>query len=385
MAKLTPMSKTLVITNDFPPRPGGIQTFVHGLIAGIDPKNIVVLTSKYKGWQEFDAKQNYPVFRYETEMLLPSAGVGNYAKKLLQEYSCDSVLFGASSPLGLLAPTLRSAGAKRIVALTHGHEVGWAFTPGLKQTFQKIVKDVDKFTYLTKFTYQKISEAISTQNLIKFEQLTPGIDIELFNPVNKTNGKAEEIKNRYRLANKLIVVCVSRLMPRKGQDTLIEIWPEILKKVPNAHLLIVGGGSYKQNLHKKMFDNNVHENVTLTGSVSWEDLPGFYAAGDLFVMPVRTRNLGFDVEGLGIVYLEASATGLPVIAGDSGGAPDAVLEGISGYVINAKQKNQLSEKIIELLLNPDLRNRLGKQGRSWIEKQWQWPSRHVQINKLLND
>ena len=101
-------------------------------------------------------------------------------------------------------------------------------------------------------------------------------------------------------------------------------------------------------------------------------------------MPVRTRNLGFDVEGLGIVYLEASATGLAVIAGNSGGAPDAVIEGVTGYVMDSSLKNELAEKIIYLLKNPEIRARLGKQGRSWIEKQWQWPSRHLQLRKLLS-
>jgi phosphatidylinositol alpha-1,6-mannosyltransferase len=377
------MSKTLVITNDFPPRPGGIQTFVHGLIEGLDPNEVVVLSSKYKGWQEFDKAQKYPVFRHDTEMLLPTKAVGDHALKLIKEHNCESVLFGASSPLGLLSSRLKNNGVKKTVALTHGHEVGWAFTPGLKQTFQKIVKDVDKLTYLTKFTYEKIAEVISDDDLTKFEQLTPGIDINMFSPANVTNGQAQNVRDRFKLGDKPVVVCVSRLMPRKGQDTLIDLWPEVLKQVPNAHLLIVGGGPYKQHLHKQMFDNDVHQSVTITGSVSWNELPGFYAAGDVFAMPVRTRNLGFDVEGLGIVYLEASATGLPAIAGDSGGAPDAVIEGITGFVLNAKKETLLVEKIVELLLNKELSHRLGKQGRSWIEKQWQWPSRHLQLRKLL--
>ncbi|MEY3469663.1 MAG: hypothetical protein RLZZ575_123, partial [Actinomycetota bacterium] len=133
------MSKTLVITNDFPPRPGGIQTFVHGLLEGIDPQEVIVLTSKYKGWQEFDKAQKYKVFRYDTEMLLPTPPVANYAIELIKEFNCESVLFGASAPLGLLSSKLKQNGIKKTVALTHGHEVGWSFTPGLKQTFQKIV------------------------------------------------------------------------------------------------------------------------------------------------------------------------------------------------------------------------------------------------------
>ena len=206
----------------------------------------------------------------------------------------------------------------------------------------------------------------------------------MFNPENKNNGQSQKIRERFRLGNKPVVVCVSRLMARKGQDTLIEVWPEVLKKVPDAHLLIVGGGSLKQSLHKKTFDNNVHTSVTITGAVDWKELPGFYAAGDVFAMPVRTRNLGFDVEGLGIVYLEASATGIPVIAGNSGGAPEAVIDGVTGFVLNPNNQMILAEKIIELLLNKELSNRLGKQGRSWIEKQWQWPSRHLQLKNLLS-
>ena len=245
-------------------------------------------------------------------------------------------------------------------------------------------KDNDNLTYLTKFTYQKISEAIDSDQLTKFEQLTPGIDIEMFNPAIKENQKTLDLKNRLKLTNKLVVTCVSRLMPRKGQDTLIEIWPQVIKEIPNAHLLIVGGGNYKQYLHKLMFDKDVYKSVTITGSVNWTDLPNYYAVADLFAMPVRTRNLGFDVEGLGIVYLEASATGLAVIAGNSGGAPDAVIEGVTGYVMDSSLKNELAEKIIYLLKNPEIRARLGKQGRSWIEKQWQWPSRHLQLRKLLS-
>jgi phosphatidylinositol alpha-1,6-mannosyltransferase len=378
------MSKTLVITNDFPPRPGGIQTFIYGLVQGFDPDNVVVLTSKHTGWQEFDKQEKYPIFRHNTQMLLPTKAVGDQAITIIKEFNCDRVLFGASAPLGLLANRLKNNGIKKTVAITHGHEVGWAFTPGLKQTFQKIVKDVDKLTYLTKFTFNQISEAISSDQLEKFEQLTPGIDINMFNPENKTNGQSQKIRERFRLGNKPVVVCVSRLMARKGQDTLIEVWSEVLKKVPDAHLLIVGGGSLKQSLHKKTFDNNVHTSVTITGAVSWKELPGFYAAGDVFAMPVRSRNLGFDVEGLGIVYLEASATGIPVIAGNSGGAPEAVIDGVTGFVLNPNNQMILAEKIIELLQNKELSNRLGKQGRSWIEKQWQWPNRHLQLKNLLS-
>ena len=146
----------------------------------------------------------------------------------------------------------------------------------------------------------------------------------------------QQVRARLGLTDRPVVVCVSRLVPRKGQDTLIRALPEIRRRVPDAALLIVGGGPYRATLEKLARQTGVERDVVFTGSVPSAELPAHYAAGDVYAMPCRTRNRGLDVEGLGIVYLEASATGLPVVAGDSGGAPDAVREGETGYVVRGR-------------------------------------------------
>ncbi|MGO4760447.1 glycosyltransferase family 4 protein, partial [Streptomyces sp. 2MCAF27] len=153
---------------------------------------------------------------------------------------------------------------------------------------------------------------------------------------------------------------------------LIQAMPRILAEVPDAVLLIVGGGPYAKELQRLAETTGVADSVRFTGAVPWAELPAHYGAGDVFAMPCRTRRGGLDVEGLGIVYLEASATSLPVVAGDSGGAPDAVLEGETGWVVRGGSVEQAAERIVALLQDPELRRRMGERGRAWVEERWRW-------------
>jgi phosphatidylinositol alpha-1,6-mannosyltransferase len=180
-------------------------------------------------------------------------------------------------------------------------------------------------------------------------------------------------------------VCVSRLVPRKGQDTLIRAWPQVLRAVPEAVLLLVGGGPYHATLNRLRTEFGVTESVRLTGAVPWAELPAHYDAGNVFAMPCRTRRRGLDIEGLGIVYLEASATGLPVIAGNSGGAPDAVLEGETGVVVDGHSVAAVADAVIELLRNPAGAAAMGEKGRSWIEREWRWQVQARRFAALLED
>jgi phosphatidylinositol alpha-1,6-mannosyltransferase len=160
-------------------------------------------------------------------------------------------------------------------------------------------------------------------------RLHPGVDAAVFRPDPAARAA---LRDRYGLGDRPVVTCVSRLVPRKGQDTLLRAWPAVLRRVPDAALLIVSGGPYEKTLRRLAEQTGVAGSVRFTGSVPQAELPAHYAVGDVFAMPCRTRRGGLDVEGLGIVYLEASAAGLPVVGGDSGGAPDAIREGETGYV-----------------------------------------------------
>ncbi|MFI0911068.1 glycosyltransferase family 4 protein [Streptomyces abikoensis] len=380
------MDKTLIVTNDFPPRPGGIQTFLHNMALRLDPASIVVYASTWKRSEEgreatarFDAEQPFPVVRDRTTMLLPTPRVTRRAAELLREHGCTSVWFGAAAPLGLMAPALRRAGARRLVATTHGHEAAWAQLPGSRQLLRRIGEGVDTITYLGEYTRSRIASALTDEAAARMAQLPPGVDEKTFHPAS---GGAET-RARLGLADRPVVVCVSRLVPRKGQDTLIEAMPRILAAVPDAVLLIVGGGPYSDDLRALAAKTGVAHAVRFTGPVPWEELPAHYGAGDVFAMPCRTRRGGLDVEGLGIVYLEASATGLPVVGGDSGGAPDAVLEGETGYVVRGGSAEEAADRIVTLLNDPELRRRMGERGRAWVEERWRWDLLAERLKELL--
>ncbi|MFD5465409.1 glycosyltransferase family 4 protein [Kitasatospora sp. NPDC127059] len=376
------MHRTLIVTNDFPPRPGGIQAFVHNMAVRQPAGSVVVYASTWRDGTEvraFDAEQPFPVIRDRTKVMVPTPRVTRRAAEILRSEKCDSVWFGAAAPLGLMAPTLRRAGAGRLLGMTHGHEAAWAQLPGSRQLLRRIGAGTDVLTYLGEYTRSRIAAAVGPQATARMVQLPPGVDETTFHP----GSGGAEVRRRLGLADRPVVVCVSRLVPRKGQDTLIEAMPQILADVPDAVLLIVGGGPYRAELEKLADATGVRASVRFTGSVPWEELPAHYGAGDVFAMPCRTRRGGLDVEGLGIVYLEASATGLPVVAGDSGGAPDAVLEGETGYVVPGGSAAAAAERIVRLLRDEELRRRMGEAGRRWVERSWRWDLLAGRLTALL--
>ena len=373
------MTKTLVLTNDFPPRPGGIQAFVHNLAVRRPAGSVVVYAPAWKGAATFDAAQPFPVVRHPGRLMLPVPTVLRRAADLMRAEGCDSVVFGAAAPLGLLATALRRADAERVVGLTHGHEAGWASVPGARRLLRRIGDGVDVLTYLGEYTRGRIARGLSPAAAARMRRLAPGVDETVF----RAGAGGPEIRARYGLADRPVVVCVSRLVPRKGQDTLLQAWPRVLRAVPEAVLLLVGGGPYRAALERLRDELDLGGSVRITGTVPWEELPAHYDAGNVFAMPCRTRRAGLDVEGLGIVYLEASATGLPVIAGDSGGAPDAVVAGETGVVVDGHSAPAAAEAVIDLLRDPAGAAAMGEKGRSWIEREWRWAVQARRFAALL--
>ncbi|HET9518622.1 MAG TPA: glycosyltransferase family 4 protein [Actinoplanes sp.] len=372
------MARTLLVTNDFPPRPGGIQQFVHNLAIRQPAGSIVVYASTWQGAAAFDAEQPFEVVREDTGMLLPTPQVARRAAELARANDCDAVWFGAAAPLGLLADGLRRrAGIRRAVALTHGHEVGWAALPGARQLLRRIARGNDTVTYLGEYTRVRLDRAL--HGLTDLQRLAPGVDVDTYHP----GVDGGPVRARYGLTGRPVIVCVSRLVARKGQDQLIRALPAVRRTIPDAALLIVGGGPYAPTLRRLAREHGVEAHVVFTGSVPWQELPAHYAAGDVYAMPCRTRNRGLDVEGLGIVYLEASAIGLPVVAGDSGGAPDAVREGETGYVVGGRDLASLTERLVDVLADPAMARRLGAAGRAWVQADWRWETQATRLRALL--
>ena len=336
-----------------------------------------------KGSEAFDEawKRNFgvEVIRDRTKVLLPTFRVGRNVRTIISERKIKSVFFGAAAPLGLLSQGLRKVGVRRIVALTHGHEVWWAKVWPFRIALKRIGAGVDYLTYLGQFTKEEISRALRESDRTKLVHIAPGIDTEHFAPQDSTNNQRLSLG----LANKKVIISVGRLVHRKGQDVLIEAIPLIARVVPNVHLLFIGEGPYRNELDKRIQKLGISDRVTFIGRVQFENLPQYLCAGDIFAMPSRSRLGGLEVEGLGIVYLEASACGLPVIGGISGGAPDAVLQGQTGFSVDGTSATEVASSAINLLSDPVLSQHLGENGRRWVVEQWRWEIWAVKFLELF--
>lgn len=378
------IGKTLCITNDFGPRAGGIETFVIGLIERMPRNSVIVYTSAQGDSSEYDRAwlENYgvEVIRDKSKILLPTPRVGKTVTRLLKERGADQVFFGAAAPLALLSHRLRRAGATRIVALTHGHEVWWAKVWPFTWAMRRIGSGVDVLTYLGNFTQQAISRSLNAKANAAMKRIAPGIDTNHFAPV----ADSDLLKKELDLEDKRVIVSVGRLVHRKGQDTLVEALPAIVQRHPDAHLLFVGVGPHLEYIHKRAIQLNVLSHVSFVGRVHYSELPRFISIGEIFAMPSRSRLAGLEVEGLGIVYLEASACGLPVVGGISGGAPDALLEGETGFAVDGLKPEAVAEKIIYLLDNPEIASAMGARGRQWIVDEWEWRHWSERFNQLFH-
>jgi phosphatidyl-myo-inositol dimannoside synthase len=377
------MRRTLIVTNDFPPRVGGIQSFLYELAIRLPADRLTVYAPKWEGAAQFDARQPFEVVRHPTSLMISSPWVTRRAAQIANRVGAEAVVFGAAAPLGLITPALRRrTGITRAIAITHGHEAGWAALPVARQLLHRIGESVDVVTYLGEYFRARVGGALSPAAAARMTRLAPAVDPATFRP-DPAAGQA--IRDRHGLApGRPVVVCVSRLVRRKGQDTLIRAWPRVLAAVPAAALLVVGRGPYAAALRKLAAREGVAGSVIFTGPVPFAELPAHYAAGDVFAMPCRTRRGGLDVEGLGIVYLEASAAGIPAIAGDSGGAPDAIVAGETGYVVPGRDTAALAARITGLLQDPAGARAMGEKGRAWVERDWTWDGAAARLRAIID-
>jgi phosphatidylinositol alpha-1,6-mannosyltransferase len=378
------MTRVLLVTNDFPPRRGGIQSYLHelvGQLVGAGTHELTVYAPKWKGSDDFDdeaRESGYSVVRHPGTLMLPVPSVSNRMRRLIERNDIDTVWFGAAAPLALMAPVARDAGAGRVIASTHGHEVGWSMLPLARTALRRIGTGTDVVTYVSRYTRGRFASAFGAHAAL--EHVPPGVDVDRFVPDEVARAK---MRARYRLGERPVVVCVSRLVPRKGQDMLIRAMPSIRQRVPGAALVIVGGGPYSSTLRRLAHSFGVGQHVVFTDGVPGDELPAYHAMADVFAMPCRTRGAGLDVEGFGIVFLEASATGVPVVAGRSGGAPETVLDGQTGLVVDGWDVGAIAASVSDLLADPDRAARMGAAGRQWVVDNWQWSTQAERLAKLL--
>ncbi len=371
--------RTLIVTNDFPPRTGGIESFVLEMARRMPPESVVVHTASQAGDAAFDAALPFEVVRDRSRLMVPSPAIARRSAGLARSRGCDRVWFGAAAPLGLMAPTLRAAGVRRTVATTHGHEVWWSTLPGSRSAVRAIGERVDVLTYLGEYCRSRIERPLTAAARARMVQLTPGVDDAVFRP----GCGGDDVRRRLGLGRRPVIVCVSRMVARKGQDVLVRALPAIQQRVPGAALLLVGDGPHRRRVEALVDGLGLRDDVVLTGRVPWQQTPAHFDAGDVFCMPTRTRLLGLEPEALGICYLEAAATGLPVVAGDSGGAPDALLPDENGFVVDGRSPAQVADRCAQLLQDAELRRRFGERGRAWVSERWRWDVLAARLQQLL--
>lgn len=351
---------TLVVTNDFPPRIGGIESFVDQVCTLLDGE-VVVYASGPPGAAATDAARPYPVV-WDGSLLLPTARVARRAAGLLRRHRATRVVFGAAAPLGLLAPALRAAGATQILGLTHGHEVWWAGLPGSRAVLRRIGDACDHLGVISDYTAGRIGSALSPAARDRMVRLPPPVDTALFSPA------------RSRGDGRPRCVTVGRFVAQKGHDVLLRAWAQVCARVPAGsplpELVLVGDGPRRRRLEGLVAASGLGGAVRFTGALGAAGVLDELRRAWVFALPVRTRLAGLNPEGLGLAALEAAACGLPVLVGDSGGAPETVRHGVSGYVVPSHDVGAWARRLTTVLADPDRAAAMGARGRDLVRQHY---------------
>ena len=369
-----PSVKVFVVTNDFPPRIGGINYFVDQLMRRFPPGSVTIFSSRSAGWEEFDREYPHDVIRLETGMMLPTPAVRRRLHEELRSRKPDIVVFGATWPLGHMGPAITRKLGIPFLGFTHGLELTGTLVPGL---LRHIGRDAAMLTAASAWSSGKLERSFGWEG--RMEILTSGIDTDQFHP--QVSDAA--IRERHALGDAPVICCVSRLVPRKGQDMLIRAMPAIARSVPDARLLIVGIGPYEASLRKLASASGVADRVVFAGAAPYSELAAYFRAGNVFAMPCRLRWFGFDVEALGAVFLQGAAVGRPVIAGDSGGAPETIIPGKTGLVVDPTRPEPLAEAITPLLIDRDRAEAMGRAGAEWVHSEWTWDRMADRLKDML--
>jgi len=362
---------TVVLTGHFPPEPGGVQTFVYELVRRLPADRIQVVAPHHPDARRFDETLPFPVHRRRGYLLT------RQLRRVVEESAATSGWITAAAPFGLFAPALRRAGVRRIVASSHGQEMGWLRVAPTRWALRSVVSSVDVFTYLTPSTRRGMARVLRPADAVA--QLHGGVDTERFHP----DAGRELVRSMLDLGDRPVVVSVSRLVRRKGHDVLLRAWPHVLRRVPDAMLLVVGAGPMEGWLRRRGSAPDMRGTVLVTGPVASAEVAGYLAAGDVFVLPCRDARGGLQVEGLGLAVLEAAAVGLPVVVGRSGGSAEALVDGRTGQLVDSRRPEPLAVALAELLTGRSRARSMGEQGRRWIEREWTWRAAAMQLAALL--
>ncbi len=374
--------RLLLITQDFPPDIGGIQTYSISHAAHLSGwcEWFGVLCPAKREAPAVDGQLSWPVFRIRSGNATLGVHLHRKLPPLLRRYRVDAV-FHTQWQTAAASIRARNAGlVRKVFVAAHIRELllnPLDRVPVLGRQFERyrewVLRNVDHFYPVSDFT----AETLCSMG-VESERITVvinGADPDRYFPDRKVS-----VRKELGLEGKRVLLTVTRLQRRKGIDIVLEAMPRILTQIPDLHYLIVGEGEERERLEKMTADLGLQKHVTFAGGIPRGGLNAYFNAGDLFVMPSRTDPP--DVEGFGIVFLEANACGLPVIGSNSGGIPSAIVDGETGYIVPEESPGLLAERIIELLRDPDRMCRLGRQGRERVLREASWK---VVSRRLFDD
>ena len=332
----------LLVTNDYPPKVGGIQSYLWEIYRRLPQEEVTVLCTPYENCEAFDVKQTHKIIRTKQRVLLPTPQLAKEIQSIIKKRNIDFVLFDPAVPVGMLGPKIGTPYG----VILHGAEVTIpGRIPGLRQILRKVLRNSQLVVTAGQYSTEEAERAAKTSLPVVI--VPPGVDDKRFRPLTPQQRVYARSKYNLNEADEVILT-LSRLVPRKGMDVLIKACADLKASRPRLKLLIAGTGRDQRRLEN--IAKRKEAPVTFLGHIPDEDIPNLYGLADLFSMLCRVRWGGLEQEGFGIVFLEAAAAGIPQLAGKSGGAGEAVLEAMTGKVVSSpKDVDSVKEAICEIL------------------------------------
>lgn len=369
--------RRLFVSVDFPPVKGGIQNYLYGIVSNLEPSKTFVLTSntgdKDKN-KQFDKLQKFTIYRTEIasgisflKQVIKLIPLLFQIKKIIKQHNIEEIHFGNTLPIGLLVFLL----GNRVptYAYLYGLDISHAKMSPIKSSILKLILNkTKKVITISNYTKSLISSLGIENDKIKI--ISPGYSKPKI--IDSTNN----IRELYGISkDKKVVLTVARLHERKGHDKVIKAIELALKEDKEIFYVICGKGPYEETLKQQVKNKQLDHYVLFTGEVSNEELIAWYKEAFVFIMTSRQLGDQGDVEGYGIVFLEANYFGIPVIGGNSGGMPDAIRDGKTGFLVNPLDVNEIADKLISLTTSVELRNVIGREGHKWVISECSWQQR----------
>jgi phosphatidylinositol alpha-1,6-mannosyltransferase len=383
------LMKILMLTDSFLPHAGGSREYYYNLyrhLAEFEDTRVTIATKKVPGWEEFDRRASFDSFGI-VRWLKPLStwrlhelpkGLGPFLHAAWHVHKGNPAILHAGDlyPQGVSALILKRMTGVPYIAYCHGEDIAltdrYKYQPHMRN---RIYRGADAVIANAEFARESLLRIGVPE--FRIFKITPGVDLDRFSP----RPAREELIDKWNLKGKKIVLTVARLIARKGHDLVLRAIARLAQELPDAVYLIVGRGPEEQRLQKLATELGIMDSVRFAGHVPEELLPDCYNLCDVFAMLNREEANG-DLEGFGMVFLEASAMGKPVIGGRSGGTADAILEGKTGFRVDASQLDELTARLRMLLTDTKLRCQIGSAGRDRVQREFQWRDRAKKLHDV---